>query len=116
MEHFREFLESSTIHGLVHISTAWNKKTKFLWALIVTAGFSVAGYLIGSSLQDWKSSPISTTITTHPISEAPFPRVTVCPPEGTNTALNYDLMRAESLSNATRTKLKNTATRLLATR
>ena len=34
-----------------------------------------------------------TTITTHPINELDFPTVTVCPPKGSNTALNYDLMR-----------------------
>ena len=34
-----------------------------------------------------------TTITTHPINELDFPTVTVCPPKGSNTALNFDLMR-----------------------
>ena len=88
MDSLKEFLESSTIHGLVYISSARNKTSKVLWLLVVLAGFSVAGYLITSSLQDWEKSPISTTITTHPIREAPFPRVAVCPPKGTNTALN----------------------------
>ena len=64
------------------------------------------------SYVDWQASPIATSISTHPISELDFPTVTVCPPEGSNTALNYDLARArnitltkrdrESLINATR--------------
>ena len=36
---------------------------------------------------------VMTTITTHPINELDFPTVTVCPPKGSNTALNFDLMR-----------------------
>ena len=35
---------------------------------------------------------------TFPISEVPFPEVIVCPPLGSNTALNYDLMTAENIT------------------
>ena len=42
------------------------------------------------------SSPVMTTITTHPIGQLNFPTVTVCPPKGSNTALNYDLMRLQN--------------------
>ena len=55
----------------------------------------MAGYLINNSYCDWHDSPISTTITTHPIDGLEFPTVTVCPPRGSNTALNYDLMKAD---------------------
>ena len=40
---------------------------------------------------EWNESPIATTITTRPISELVFPSVTVCPPRGSNTALNLAL-------------------------
>ena len=119
----REFLESSTIHGLVYISTAkvgvresglfnddclQTKTGKLLWFLIVCIGFMVASYLINSSYVDWQKSPVSTTITTHPLSDLPFPTVTVCPPKGSNTALNYDLMRAhnDSMTDDDREDLK----------
>ena len=54
--------------------------------------------------------PVSTSITTHPISELDFPTVTVCPPKGSNTALNYDLMKADnnSLTVENRKDLKKT--------
>ena len=61
-------------------------------------GFISAGYLIQDSYSDWLSSPISTTITTYPIDNLDFPTVTVCPPKGSLTPLNYDLMKADNNS------------------
>ena len=58
----------------------------------------MAGYLIKDSYSDWLASPISTIITTHPIDDLDFPTVTVCPPKGSYTALNYDLMKADNNS------------------
>ena len=100
---------------------------KLGWTLIIIIAFVTAGFLIHAnfkgktlsikifsdlylhlSLADWESSPVSTTVTVHPISEATFPRfmpwaaavssqhdsrVTLCPPRSSNTALNYDLAR-----------------------
>ena len=62
--------------------------------LVVVFGFSTAFFLINSSYVDWQASPIATSISTHPISELDFPTVTVCPPKGSNTVLNYDLLTA----------------------
>ena len=56
----------------------------------------VAGYLIKDSYSNWLESPISTTITTYPIDDLDFPTVTVCPPKGSNTALNFDLMKVDN--------------------
>ena len=98
MESLREFLESSTIHGLAYISSAPSKLSKAFWFLIVVTGFSFAFCLINSSYTDWQASPIATSITTHPISELDFPTITVCPPEGSNTVLNYDLARARNIT------------------
>ena len=84
----REFLESSTIHGLVQISTSSTRSLRAIWVIIVIACFSIAIHMIESSYKEWQESPVSTTITTHPITELQFPDVTVCPPRGTNTAVN----------------------------
>ena len=69
--------------------------------------FAVAGYLIYDSLNDWAESPTVTSLETFPISELPFPEVTVCPPLGSNTALNYDLVTANNITmdNETRNEL-----------
>ena len=59
-------------------------------------GFLGAGLIIGNSYVEWKKSPVSTSVSTHSISDLEFPNVTVCPPKGSNTALNYDLMKADN--------------------
>ena len=65
--------------------------------MIVICGFLMAGFFINTAFASWKTSPISTNIETYPIADAPFPIVTVCPPKGSHTALNYDLVRAENV-------------------
>ena len=94
MEHVRTFLESSSIHGLTHISR--NRKFKqVFWFLVVVFGFILAFTLIYTSFQSWHESPVKTMTETLPITEMKLPKVTVCPPKNTFTDLNYDLMLAE---------------------
>ena len=54
---------------------------------------------------------MSTTITTHPITELEFPTVTVCPPWGSNTALNHLLhkVRDVNFTDEMRTTLRSIA-------
>ena len=72
-----EFLESSSIHGLVYIASSRNKLGKISWTVITLLGFVAAGYLIYDSFNDWAESPTVTSMETFPISEVPFPEVTV---------------------------------------
>ena len=91
------FIESSTIHGVPYISKT-KKFTKVFWILVVTLGFTFAGYLIYQSFHTWAGSPVKTTIETLPITEITFPKVTVCPPKHTYTDLNLDILRTENMS------------------
>ena len=68
------------------------------WVAIVVACFAVATYMINDSYKEWQESPVSTTITTHPITELQFPTVTVCPPKGSNTALNHLLEKVKDVN------------------
>ena len=54
--------------------------------------------MISNSYTDWKMSPVSTTTSTHPITELEFPTVTVCPPRGSNTALNHLLEKVKDVN------------------
>ena len=47
--------------------------------------------MIYESFQSWRESPVKTTIETLPIDGITFPKITVCPPKGTYTNLNYDI-------------------------
>ena len=97
MKEFRNFLESSTVHGLSYISTTRNFARLF-WIFVVITGFSGAMFLIHESFKSWDESPVSTTIETLSISKIKFPKVTVCPPKLTYTDLNYDLLMAENMT------------------
>ena len=110
----KEFLESSTIHGLNYIATT-RKVVKLFWILIVITGFSGAGIIIHQSFEAWNDSPVMTTIETLPITQLTLPKVTVCPPKNTYTNLNYDLMMLENrtLDNDTRNELKEYAVGLI---
>ena len=94
----RHFFESSTIHGLVHISTAKSRAARAAWVAIVVASFTFAIHMIASSYKEWQESPVSTTITTHPITDLEFPAVTVCPPWESNTAVNHLLRKVKDVS------------------
>ena len=106
MEHVKEFLDSSTIHGLSWISGT-RRWSRLFWILIVIGGFSGAGYLIYTSFDNWEKSPITTTIETLPISQITFPNVTVCPPRNSFLNLNDDFKQSENikLDNDTRDEL-----------
>ena len=97
MEGVKEFLESSTIHGLVYIATT-RRLARLLWILIVAAGSVGAVILIQQSFSSWASSPITTTIETLPISDLDLPHLTVCPPRNSFTSLNPDLLRSRNIT------------------
>ena len=112
MDILKEFLESSTIHGLTYISTSKSRAGKVFWALVVLGGFCSASYLINNSYVEWSTSPVAISIHTVPIEKLPFPKVTVCPPKGSNTALNPDLMvlKDKTIAGENREKLLRVAT------
>ena len=58
--------------------------------------FLLAGFLFDKSYSAWQAAPVATSISTHPIGNLDFPSITVCPPKGSHTALNYDLMGADN--------------------
>ena len=89
----KEFLDSSTIHGLALISST-RRWSRLFWILVVIAGFSVAGFMIFESFDNWESQ-ITTTIETLPLSELTLPNVTVCPPKNSVLNLNYDIVHAD---------------------
>ena len=97
MEVVREFLESSTIHGLAFILSE-RPLVRFIWLGVVLTGFTGASVLIQQSFSSWASSPISTTIETLPITDLEFPNVTVCPPRNSFTSLIPDLVRSRNIN------------------
>ena len=94
---FREFLQSSTIHGLSHITSS-TRLIRAIWIVIVLLGFTIAGFLIWQSFDNWQHDPIDTTISTHPIEQVTFPKIYVCPPKHTYTNLNHDVINNKNVT------------------
>ena len=65
----RDFLESSTIHGLVHISTGKNVFIRCIWGMIVVACFSCGIYMIESAVESWVDNPVVTSVDTKAIEQ-----------------------------------------------
>ena len=93
----KEFLGSSTIHGLSYIA-ANRRFARLFWICVVLAGFTGAAYLIQQSFSSWAVSPITTTIETRSIRGIDFPNVTVCPPRNSFTSLLPDLVRSRNIN------------------
>ena len=53
---------------------------RLLWVIVVGLAVSFAVFLSNGAYQNWKSSPVLTTVWTtgHPIEQVPFPSVTIC--------------------------------------
>ena len=92
MLNVQEFFETSTIHGFPRIASSTKKYLKIFWFLVVVIGFIVSGSFIYNALSDYENKPITTTTETFPISQLKFPSILVCPPKGSFTNLNYDLV------------------------
>ena len=114
MDIIKEFLEHSTIHGLVYISKP-RILVQLFWILVVMAGFTGSGVIIYQSFDNWARSPIKTMIETLPITEITLPKVTVCPPKNSDTNLNYDLLMTKNMTvdNETRYELTKYAVGLI---
>ena len=85
------------------------------WFLVFLLSLSISAFFINLSATDWAENPVSTDIETLPISDIRLPGITVCPPKGSHTALNYDLVKAENitLSKEDREEMFNVALDLL---
>ena len=94
MNLMKHFLNTSTIHGLSFISNT-RRYARLFWIFVVFAGFTGAIILINESFNNWKQSPVSTTIETWPIEKITLPNVTICPPKNSFLNLNYDILQAE---------------------
>ena len=96
MENLKEFLDTSTIHGLSWISST-KRISRVFWTIVVISGFTTAIVMILQSFDNWKNQPITTTIETLRLSKLTLPNITICPPKHTATNLNFDIMEADKM-------------------
>ena len=103
MDEFKEFLETSTIGGLIYISTT-KQIARLFWILVVLTTFTTSFVEIWNLFQDWEKNPIKTTTENLPISKLTLPNITVCPPKNSYLNLNSDIVKSKEviLDNDTR--------------
>ena len=97
MKSFKEFLDSSTIHGLQYISTTRNI-VRLFWIFVVLTCLTTSFWLINQSFKSWAETPVITAIDSQSTSKIRLPKVTVCPPQNTYTDLNLDLIKTYNVT------------------
>ena len=82
MKVIREYNENTTLHGLKYTTEyGRNILERMMWGLVVLVAMIFGIYLTSKILTKWETSPIIISLdsASHPISEIPFPAVTICP-------------------------------------
>ena len=88
MKVIKDFLETSSIHGLFFVGDSKHPLIRCFWIATVIAGLVGSYIMISISVRSWRDNQVSTSLQTLPISGVTIPRVTVCPPKVNVGALN----------------------------
>ncbi|KAG5873441.1 hypothetical protein JTB14_024864 [Gonioctena quinquepunctata] len=80
-QYFKEYCESTSIHGFGYLAERRTLFEKILWFLLISTSFSTCGYLISQIYNKYNQSPVIVSFATKesPIYTIPFPSVTFCP-------------------------------------
>ena len=95
-------MEASSLAGLSFISSSKSVWARLTWITAFLLSLFLAVYQIDSTFKTWDQNPVSTDIEVLPISGMKLPGITVCPPKGSHTGLNYDLIRAKNITLTTK--------------
>ncbi|KAK5641673.1 hypothetical protein RI129_010220 [Pyrocoelia pectoralis] len=80
--YFSQYCDSTSIHGIKYVGQRGRYLLeKLLWLVIVIGVFTICSILISKTYRKWQTSPVIVTFSTteKPISDIPFPAVTICP-------------------------------------
>ena len=96
-----EYFRDTTIHGLRYIIEGRNVYEKILWTLLVVTAFTKGGSIIVQTYITWDDEPLQTTIDKMavPITELPFPAITICDQESLQMPRRNTWMFIEQLLN-----------------
>ncbi|KAF2893162.1 hypothetical protein ILUMI_13013 [Ignelater luminosus] len=80
--YFSQYCSRTSIHGVQYIGEGGRLLIeKLVWIIVITSVSCACIYLITKTYNKWITSPVIVTLATTetPISEIPFPAVTICP-------------------------------------
>ena len=96
----REYTDTATVHGVGYIlSSKVPLSDRLLWLCLVVLGLCLSVFLAISSFSDWQENLVITSLsdTVKPVTEIPFPAVTICTEglnmDNVNTALANDFLQ-----------------------
>jgi len=70
------YLGVSTIHGVRYLSSTNGALIRLMWFMVVLAAFFICGILVYENAADNAKHPVSSSISSVPISSMPFPSIT----------------------------------------
>ena len=76
LDHTRNYLEQSTIHGLRYLSEG-KIFEKLIWLIIIIVSSSFAGYMINATIEENENEPVLTNVETTSVQNVPFPAITI---------------------------------------
>lgn len=74
------YCKESSIHGLQYISQGQLTGDRIIWFFLVAGMFGLAGWSIKEMDNDWRESPVVTSVDIHGVKSLFFPAVTICLP------------------------------------
>ena len=94
-----EYFANTSLHGPKYIIEAgrhWIEKV--FWILVFIGAIALGVYLTERIFTKWQSTPVLTSISTtnYPLTEIPFPAVTICPnPKGMKGKIIHEICQNE---------------------
>ena len=96
------YFTETTVHGFRYVVEGRNRFEQILWIIFIIGGFGYSTYRIYNSYEYWESHPVETTIDQVgvPVTELPFPTITVCDTNALQMPRKNRWMLVETLLNS----------------
>ncbi|XP_011405340.1 PREDICTED: acid-sensing ion channel 1-like [Amphimedon queenslandica] len=79
-KYFSDFVETTTINGVIHVFRGRSKIRQIMWGLLLISSFIAVCVVIGFNIKEYVNKPTASTILVSPSVKngLPFPAVTIC--------------------------------------
>ncbi|XP_059097852.1 uncharacterized protein LOC131892113 [Tigriopus californicus] len=73
----KSFLKETSIHGFSHIADDQNGVERLVWSVIMVTAITTASFMIVQTMNEAYENPLTTSVQSIPITDIPFPAVTI---------------------------------------
>ena len=96
LKEISNYCQSTSAHGFQYLVTSGSHLLleKLFWAACILSGFILSGFIIKSSVDEWRDKPVLITMETpaYPVTRIQFPTVTICPGKYKINILHKDVI------------------------